>query len=246
MGVRDEDLTVGVLGGMGPEATLDFFAKVLAATPAARDQEHLRLLIDNDPRVPDRSAGIAGTGPSPGPALAAMARRLERAGADFLVMPCNSAHAFRAAIDEAVAVPLLSIVEEAAAEALRRRPGLATAGVLATAGTMDAGLYREALEARGVAVLEPRGADRERLMELIYAVKAGDKGPEVRAGMAALGEALVREGAEVVLAGCTEVPLALADGDLSVPLVDTTEALALATVACARRERPLPARTERA
>ncbi|MEJ2289679.1 MAG: aspartate/glutamate racemase family protein, partial [Deinococcales bacterium] len=83
-------LTVGVLGGLGPEATLDFFAKVLARTPARTDQDHLHLLIDNDPGVPNRNDAVAGRGPSPGPRLATMARRLEAAGADFLVMVCNA------------------------------------------------------------------------------------------------------------------------------------------------------------
>src|SRR5262245_16312339 len=104
----DAHKTIGVIGGMGPAATADLFAKLLAATPAERDQDHLRVLIDNNPHLPDRNAAIAGRGPSPGPHLAESARGLERAGADFLIMACNTAHAFVADIEAAISIPLLS------------------------------------------------------------------------------------------------------------------------------------------
>lgn len=242
MDARAQDLAVGVIGGLGPAATLDFVAKVLAATPATRDQEHLHLLIDNDPRVPDRNRAAAGAGPSPGPALAAMARRLERAGADLLVMPCNAAHAWRAEIEAATRLPFASMIDEAVAATLRARPGAATVGVLAAAGTLDAGLYRDALAARGVMGLEPAGPQRERFMDLLYRIKAGDTGAEARAAMRELAAELVAAGAEAVVAGCSEVPLVLGPEDVTAPLVDATAALAAATVAYARRERPLPVR----
>src|SRR5262245_56844098 len=103
--------TIGVIGGMGPAATLAFFGKLLEATHAERDQDHLRVLIDNNPRVPDRNAAIAGRGPSPGPQLAESARGLELAGADFLVIACNTAHAFASEIEAAVAIPLMSMID---------------------------------------------------------------------------------------------------------------------------------------
>lgn len=109
---------VGVIGGMGPAATLDFYAKLIAATPATREQDHLRVLIDSNPGVPDRNLALAGGAPSPeaapGPVLADMARGLERAGADLLVMACNTAHAFEADIRRAVAIPFVSIITETA------------------------------------------------------------------------------------------------------------------------------------
>ncbi|MDP8916544.1 MAG: amino acid racemase, partial [Pseudomonadota bacterium] len=150
-----ERLTVGVMGGLGPAATLDFFAKVLRATQAVRDQDHLRLLIDNNPAVPNRNEAAAGRGPSPGPALADMARGLERAGADFLVMVCNAAHGWEGEIREATTLPFVSLIGETVAAARRLRPDLRAVGVLASSGCHDAGLYEAAFAADGVRVLAP-------------------------------------------------------------------------------------------
>ena len=231
-----ERRTAGVLGGLGPAATLDFFAKVLAATPAGRDQDHLRLLIDNNPVVPCRNASLAGEGPSPGPALASMAAGLERAGADFLVMVCNTAHAWEADIRAATTLPFISLIDETAAAVRRLRPDLRTVGLLAAAGCRDAGLYQRVFEADGVRVIEP---DRAGFMALIGRIKAGDAGEEVRAGMRKLAQELVDGGAELIVAGCTEVPIVLSPHDLAVPLVSSTDVLVERTIAYARGE-PLP------
>jgi len=221
---------VGVLGGLGPEATLDFYAKVLALTPATRDQEHLRLLIDSNPRVPNRNEAVAGTGPSPGPLLAAMALGLERAGADFLVMVCNAAHAFQGEIETAVSIPFVSIVTETCEATLRAVPGLKTVGVLGSSGCLDAGLYQDAFAERGVTALVPEGTERDRFMKVLYRIKAGDKGAEVRETMRALAGSLIAEGAEAIVAGCTEVPLVLSGDALPCPLISSTDVLAERTV----------------
>ncbi len=236
-------LTVGVLGGLGPEATLDFFSKVLEHTTAARDQDHLHLLIDNNPQVPNRNEAVAGTGPSPGPMLAEMAAGLEAAGADFLVMPCNAAHAYEVEVRAAAPwTPFISIIAETVEATLERVPNLEVAGVLAASGCLDAGLYRQAFGSRGVQTVEPEGARREHFMALLYRIKSGDKGDEVCAGMQALSAELVLEGAQAVVAGCTEVPLVLGHEDLEVPLVNSTDALVNATIAYASGDRPLPER----
>ncbi len=235
--------TVGVLGGLGPEATLDFFAKVLGQTRAGSDQQHLRLIIDNNPTVPDRNEAVAGTGPSPGPALAEMGRGLERSGADFLVMVCNAAHAFQSEITAATSLPFVSIVEETVRATLKRIPGLKAVGVLASSGCLDAGLYQDAFARYGVSVLVPEGDAREVFMALLYRIKAGDKSDEVCASMRSLAAELVAEGAEAVVAGCTEVPLVLFGEDMRVPLINSTDVLALAAIAYARGDRPLPERT---
>ena len=223
-------LTVGVLGGLGPEATLDFYAKVIALTPAARDQEHLHLIIDSCPQVPNRNEAVAGTGPSPGPALAAMARRLENAGADFLVMACNAAHAFQADIEAAVSVPFVSIIDETVRATMKRCPGVQTVGVLGSSGCLDSRLYQTAFARHGLEVVVPQGAERESFMRLLYRVKAGDKGAAVRAALQNLAESLIAGGAEAVVAGCTEVPLVLAQDALGVVMVDSSAVLAERTV----------------
>lgn len=228
---------VGVLGGMGPAATLDFMARVQALRAGGRDQDHLRLIVDLNPTVPDRNAAVAGTGPSPGPTLAAMAKGLERAGADFLVMPCNAAHAFAEAITAASSLPLLDMIEATADAALAVTPQPNRVGVLAVTACLDSGLYQRALAARGAEAVVPQGPLREELMAAIYAVKSGDM-PAARAGALRVAEAMAAEGAEILIAGCSEVPLALGDDEAPVPLINATQVLAERTVACATSRFP--------
>lgn len=220
---------VGVLGGMGPDATADFMSRVIRATPAEKDQDHLRMLVDNNPHVPNRQEALLRGGEDPGPTLAAMARGLEAAGADFLVMPCNTAHAFAHAITEAVDIPLVSIIDatvDACGDA-------GMIGVLATDGCIGSGVFQEALADRGRVAVLPDDVEMDALMRLIGRIKAGDTDPDVVAGMRAIAEALAVRGAEVIVAGCTEIPLVLDQGMLDVPLVSSTDALARATVAFA-------------
>ena len=227
--------TIGVLGGMGPAATLDFLAKLQRATPAVTDQDHLHLLVDINPRVPDRNAALAGTGPSPGPVLARMAAGLEDAGADGLVMVCNSAHAFAADIRAALRrAPLLSLIDETVIAVHRDHPEVRRVGLLAAAACLDARLYQDAFAPEGVAVIAPQGELRTRFMALLYRIKAGNVGAESRGEMRAIAESLVGLGAELIVSGCTEAPLVLGPADLTAPLVDSTDVLVAASLAFAR------------
>ena len=222
--------TVGVLGGMGPDATVDFMSKVIAATPADKDQDHLRMLVDSNPHVPNRQEALLRGGEDPGPALAAMAKGLETAGADFLVMPCNTAHAFKDAIIEAVDIPLVSIIDVS----VDACAGAAAVGVLATDGCIASEVFQGAFASRGQAAILPDENELRELMRLITRIKAGDQGPDVSAGMRMLADALVARGAQTIIAGCTEIPLVLKPEVLDVPLVSSTDVLAAATVATAR------------
>ncbi len=221
--------TVGVLGGMGPDATADFMSCVIRATPADKDQDHVRMLIDSNPHVPNRQEALLRGGEDPGPALASMARGLAAAGADFLVMPCNTAHAFADAITAAVDIPLVSIIDvivEACGDA-------AAVGVLATDGCLSSGVFQAALTERGRRAVLPDDAETAALMGLITRIKAGDTGSKVADGMRELAAALIARGAEVIIAGCTEIPLVLDADRVDVPVVSSTDALARATVAMA-------------
>ncbi len=222
--------TVGVLGGMGPLATADFYTKLVRLTPARHDRDHLHVLIDSDPQIPDRSEAVLGGGPDPTPALVSAARRLERMGAELIAIPCNSAHAFLRAIRDAVAVPVLDIMEEVAAWAAGLRPAPRVAGVLATSGTLRMRLYHTALSARGIAVVEPGPAEQRRIMAAIRAIKAGDLGGAVRARVREVARALVRRGAQAIVLGCTELPLVADPPPVAVPLLDGTEILARAVI----------------
>ena len=227
--------TIGVLGGMGPAATLDFLAKLQRATPAVTDQDHIHVLVDLNPQVPDRNAALAGTGPSPAFVLARMAAGLEEAGADGLVMVCNSAHAFAPDIRAALQwAPLLSLIEETVAAVRRDHPALRRVGLLAAAACLDARLYQDAFAAARLEVIAPEGELRTRFMALLYRLKAGDLGEESRAEMRAIADGLVAQGAELIVSGCTEVPLVLSQTDIDIPLVDSTEVLVAAALAFAK------------
>ena len=165
--------TVGVLGGLGPAATADFFSKLVTATPAATDQDHLHIIIDNNPKVPNRNEAVAGTGVSPAPVLAEMASRLEVAGADFLVMVCNAAHAFQDAITDAASVPFVSIIEETSDAVKAQLPTGAKVGVLASSGCLDTDLYQDALAARGLHALIPAGATKDAFMTFFTVLSRG-------------------------------------------------------------------------
>jgi aspartate racemase len=218
--------TIGVIGGMGPAATADFLARLVRGVPAADDRDHPRILVDSNPHVPDRNAALAGTGPSPGPSLARMAQGLEAQGAELLAMPCNAAHGWAADIRAATALPFIDMIEASVA----RLEGARTVGLIAVAATLDARLYHCPLEAAGVRVIEP---DRAAVARLVARVKAGDVGPEARAAAEALAAELVARGADHLLAACTEIPLVLGQVQCHVPLVETTQALADATLEAA-------------
>lgn len=233
-----QELTAGVLGGMGPDATVDFMARVLDATEVRADQDHIRLLVDQNPKIPNRQRALLDGTESPAPALASMAARLESMGCDFLVMPCNTAHAFTAEIRRAVDVPMISIIDVTMAAVTAS--GSQSVGLLASPACLDAAVYQDALAAAG---LEPVLQSLEELAELtalIAAIKLGDHGPGVASSMLALAESLVEQGATGLIVGCTEIPLVLNPADLDVPVFSSTDLLATATVRLAKGLDPLP------
>jgi aspartate racemase len=233
---------VGVLGGMGPGATVDFMAKVIALTEADRDQDHVRMLVDHNPHVPNRQQAILGDGEDPGPVLAAMAAQLEANGADFLVMPCNTAYVFADDILAATSIPLIDIITESIAAVHERATDASSIGILATDGCLESGIYQAGIEAAGMSAVLPTAGELEQTMVLIEAIKAGRQGKAAGAGMKSLASGLVSRGADAIIAGCTEIPLVLHGDDLRVPLVSSTDALALKTVKLATCMDPLPAR----
>jgi len=224
---------IGVLGGMGPEATLDFYGKLIRLTPARQDQDHLRVIIDSNPKVPDRSRAILQGGESPVPVLVEGAQALKRAGADFIVIPCVSAHFFLEELLQGSPLPILSIFDATADEIKRLCPSAALAGLMGTTGTIRGGRFQAVLERAGLKVLVPDQEGQEKVMYAIYSVKDSQalerrsKG-EALAKDVALG--LVRGGAHLIVAGCTELPLVLRAQELPVPLVDPLVALARAAI----------------
>jgi aspartate racemase len=226
-------LVLGVLGGMGPAATLEFLRQLQDFTPAEGDQDHIRVLMDLNPKVPDRN--LAGSGA--GPVLAEMAGALAGAGAEVLAMPCNTAHAHADLIQRASGLPLIDLIETGASAA--RDLGARRVGVIGTKGALR--LYREylAAQAMGLVALEPERQDE--FMATIYKIKGGDLGPAVQREMAGYAADLVAGGAEAVFAGCTEAPLVIGPADVRVAFVDPGELLARRCVAVCLGLEPLPA-----
>lgn len=224
---------VGVLGGMGPAATADFYRKLVEATPAHRDQDHLRTLIWSDPSIPDRAEAFLRGGPSPVRGLIAGARLLEESGADFIAVPCNTAHLFLGAVRRRAGIPVLDMIGSTVGEILTAGSGAepppGAVAVLGTAATMASGIYTDRLIGNGVAVLHPRDAEQHAVIAAITAVKAG----EIERGVGLLApvlEALARSGATRVVTACTELPILSERIDAGPQIVDPTAALARACV----------------
>jgi aspartate racemase len=227
-----ETLTLGVLGGMGPAATLDFLAKLQAYTPAERDQDHLRVLVDINPKVPDRNVPGSGAGP----VLAEMAGALQGAGADVLAIACNTAHAHADLIQRASGLPLIDLIETGARAA--HETGAMRAGVLGTKGALR--LYREYLAAQAMGMVTLPADRQEAFMALLYRIKGGELSAATRAEMKGFADELVSAGAECVVAGCTEVPLVLSQDDLKTPFIDSGDLLARRCVAVCLGYEPIP------
>ena len=222
--VRDEP--VGVLGGLGPAATVLFMRRLVELTDAPRDQDHVDLLVWQHGSIPDRSAFLLGHGESPEPVLVADAVALERAGARFIAIPCNTAVVWVEQMRAAVSIEVLDTVAETVDAARRAVPGLQRLGVLATDGTLLAGTYAAAAAAAGIDLITPAPEVQREVMSIVYdGVKAGEPVPRER--FDAVVDHLRDQGAEAVSLGCTE--LSVLHGELGVDditIVDSIEALA--------------------
>jgi len=222
---------VGILGGMGPEATILLMQKVLGAVPAGDDADHVPLIVHQNPQVPSRIAAlIEGTGRDPMPVLMAMAQDLERAGAQALAMPCNTAHHYAVAVSHATTLPFLNMIALTAdhlAQAGARRVGM-----LASPATREVGVFDAAFAAAGLTPVWP--ADETELLGAIRAVKAGAPATETAPSLARAAASLADTGADHLLVACTELSLltdALPD---ELPHTDSLDCLRDAIIAFAR------------
>lgn len=226
---------VGVLGGMGPLATIDFMRKMLDATDAATDQDHVPMVVASIPQVPDRTQAFRGEGASPLAAMVASARRLEAAGAGLVVVACNTAHLWYDEIAHAIGLPMIHLVDAAIEDAAALAGPGGRIGLLGTDATLASGLYVNRTTTPPVQWLQPTAGEMLALvMPAIAAVKAGDVATATPLLLRA-AEALRQRGATALVLGCTEIPLALHGGNAPLPVIDATAALARRAVAWARR-----------
>ncbi|SAK86977.1 aspartate racemase [Caballeronia hypogeia] len=233
---------VGVVGGVGPAATVDFIHKIVRATPARRDQDHIKLLVEQNPQIPDRTENLVGNGPDPTISLYATCKKLEAGGADLIAIPCNTAHAFVERIQPYLGIPIVNMLTTTVRFLRETFPSLRDVGVLATSGTLASGVYEKALESQGLRQVVPGPALQARVMEAIYGtegVKAGFTSGRCQEDIGAAIEGLIAQGVEVVILGCTELPLLLRDTHFTgvngtrVSVVDPTDVLAKQCVAYA-------------
>ena len=221
--------TIGIIGGMGPLATADLYLKITNMTDAAKDQEHVHIVIDSNPKIPDRTAYILGEGESPLPEIVKSIRRLEAAGCDFLIMPCNTAHHIIEEIEATTKVPFINMMAETAKFVAKEYPGQ-TVGVLATDGTCRSGAYEKYFDKVGIQAVKPEQHQAD-VMALIYeGVKSGVLDMSL-SGFEAAVEEMKEKGATVFILGCTELSaVSHRIRTLGEPFVDPLEVLALESI----------------
>lgn len=222
---------IGIIGGMGPLASADLFGKITRMTDAARDSEHIHVILDSNTAIPDRSEAILRRGPDPLKELINSARRLEQAGADVLTIACNTAHYYYASIAQSVGCPILHMIKETAEEIARM--GVSSIGLLATDGTLQTGLYSSILRQQGIRVLIPTAGGQKNVMALIYdGVKAGNWTYDTGAFQKELYR-MAEDGAEMFILGCTELPLAFKLYNIRFNAIDPTDILARSSILAA-------------
>jgi len=225
---------LGIMGGMGPMATVDLFGKIVSQTKATCDQENIHVIIDDDANIPDRRTSIVNGDTLAAEGMLACGRRLAAAGADILMIGCNTAHYFYDFVQKGVNVPILHMPQETAKEIARR--GYRAAGILGTDMTIQMGLYHRALEAEGVTPVEPDEEGKQILMDIIYkGIKAGEMDPDLGPALAKMEEMKSR-GAQCFILGCTELPVAFANVKTDLDLIDPTNVLAHAAIRAAGYE----------
>lgn len=223
---REIKRIIGVIGGMGPEATAYFYWLIIKNTKAPKDQEHIHVIIDSYPQIPPRTDAILGKGPSPLPYLIESARRLAQAGAEILVIPCITAHYYYDKLTSKINLPVINLLQVTVDEIRRRLPKAEKIGVMGSTGTMRSGLFHRSLEKAGLTPLSPTEAEQKKIMQAIFGsqgIKAGVTAGKPRTTILNLALKLINRGAEAIIAGCTEIPLVLKENDLPVPLFEPME-----------------------
>lgn len=224
------DKSIGILGGMGPLATADLYRKIVSLTKASCDNDHIRVYIDSNPAIADRTAAILNGGADPVPEMLSALRNLEKCGADCIIMPCNTAHYFLPRLQVLTDKPFISMLEATARSCAEKFPNK-RAAILATRGTLATGLYEKALESQCVSYVLPNEAQRDILMHLIYDVVKASKplASETEVWANLLSE-LRACGADYFILGCTELPIIADTLPATGPFIDPTAELAKAAI----------------
>lgn len=228
--------TLGIIGGMGPLATVKLFEKIVLKTKADCDQEHIHILIDNNTKIPDRVNFILGNSEeNPKYELIKSAKKLESIGAEFLAMPCNTAHYFYKDIIEQINIPFINMIEITLEFIIKTYPSIKKVGLLSTEGTIKANIYEQIFNKSNIEVLKPNKQNQNHISSLIKNVKQGIH----RDSLVEIYEALYymeELGAEIFIAGCTEISVALDLYNLQGSFVDPLDVLANNIIEISGRE----------
>jgi len=223
---------IGILGGMGPEATSELFSLIIKNTQAQNDQDHIPVLIVNNPKISDRSLFILGKGPSPVNMLVEGALKLEQMGADIILIPCNTAHFFIKQIEEKIHVPIINMIKETARYVLHNYPEIKRYGLLSTSGIYKTGIYKKAFEDITLEIINPDALYQQQNMIAIYGkngIKAGFKTVPRRILLPSVAN-LKEKGVGAIISGCTEISLILKQPHISIPLINPLKILAMKSI----------------
>ncbi|MBN2246937.1 MAG: amino acid racemase [Candidatus Aminicenantes bacterium] len=224
---------IGILGGMGPEATVRMFTLIIKNTRAEKDQDHIPVLIYSNPKIPPRTDAIIGKGPDPTSDLIEGISLLLKGGADFIMIPCITAHFFLPKITKSIEFAYLSLIEESLRYAKTKIPAIKKTGILASTGTLTSRLFHDCFLSEGIEVIHPNEKEQEKVMDAIFGergIKAGYSSGYSRETIIDMAGTLINRGAEAIIAGCTEIPLVLTAEDIPVPLIEPMEITAQAGI----------------
>ena len=223
---------IGILRGMGPEATSELFSLIIKNTKACIDQDHIPVIIINNPKIPDRSLFILGKGPSPIKMLIEGALKLEQMGADIILIPCNTAHYFLTQIIEKIHVPVIDMIKETARYVLYKYPKIKRFGLLTTSGVYKTAIYKEAFEDIGLDIINPDFLYQQQNMTAIYGINGIKAGFKTIPGKILLRSVanLIKKGAGAIISGCTEISLVLEQSQINIPLINPLKILAVKSV----------------
>jgi len=218
---------------MGPEATTYIFELIIKNTRASKDQEHIQFIIYSNPKVPPRTDAILKRGPSPLPFLLEGVKILRQAGADFIIMPCVTAHYYYPEIMKKEKIPFLNLLDVTLSYTRKNLPDLKKIGLISSTGTLKSRLFHDAFSKEGIEITDPNDKEQKDVMEAIFGkegIKAGFTSGRPKKIIQGVAAKLIQQGAKAVIAGCTEVPLVLKEEDLPVPLIEPLKIIALASI----------------
>jgi len=216
--------TIGILGGMGPAATAYLYQKIIELTPAQHDQDHIPTLMFSLPQIPDRTNALLYGGESPVKMMRYGAEILQKSGADILLMPCNTAHAYIDQLEERLSIPVLNMIKETKNYIRDLFPKVYRVGLLATTGTIKTQVYEKVFADYDVVTPDPQ-IQEENVMKSIYMIKSGDNLIQAKKLMLDALHTLESKEVDLIILGCTEVPLVIHENDSQYPVLNPMEIL---------------------